>query len=77
MSHIPKLHQTLHNCDPTELQLQRPEFDNTAYRLMGYQQEPQVGRSENYFYGKGTNKADSINRLGRKQQLLEEMVGIS
>lgn len=43
---------------------------------MGYQQEPQNGRTENYFYGKGTNKADTINRLGRKQQLLEEMVTV-
>lgn len=41
---------------------------------MGYQNEPQLGKTENYFYGKGTNKADTFNKIGRKQQLLEEMV---
>lgn len=54
--------------------LQRPSFDNTSYRVMGYQNEPQVGKTENYFYGKGANKADSVNRIGPKQQLLQEMV---
>lgn len=74
-THIPKLHETLLNDDPQELnKLQRPSFDNTSYRTMGYRGEPQIGKTENYFYGKGTNKADTVNRIGPKQQLLQEMV---
>ena len=43
------------------------------YRIHGYEGQPQQGKAENYFYGKGTNKSETYRKIGPKQQLLEEM----
>ena len=47
--------------------------NDTKYRVHGYEGESQNGKTESYFYGKGTNKSETYRKIGPKQQLLEEM----
>lgn len=77
-THFPKKHDELIGSDTF---CNRSGEDDTKYRIIGDGNYPK-GTTENYqypikqySYGKSTNKADTFPKVGRKQQLTEEMVG--
>jgi hypothetical protein len=66
--HIPKKHGNLEEKITTE-----KVFDLTSDRIYG-ERVDEAMRSENYDYGRSTNPADSIPKVGRRNQLLEKEV---
>ena len=64
--HIPKRHLNFE-----EPILTTKRFDNTHDRIHGNRQD-ELMYSENYHYGKGYNKADSLPKVGLKHKRFEE-----
>ena len=66
--HIPKRHGDLEN--PI---IPHKEFDKTIDRIQDYRRD-EVTHSENWEYGRATNAADSLPKVGRRTQLLEQQI---
>ena len=48
-------------------------FDNTHERILGYRRD-EVTNSENWEYGRSTNAADALPKVGRRTQMLEAQI---
>jgi len=69
--HIPKKHLNFE--EPVKSD---KAFDNTADRIHGQRRDEQM-YSENYFYGKSKNPADSLPKAGKRTLQMEKEVIVS
>ena len=66
--HIPKRHLNFEEPIKTD-----KKFDNTHDRIYG-QRKDELMYTENFYYGKGKNKADELPSYGKKTDKLEKQM---